>query len=288
MKTVFSDLSAIAHLWANKSQQSARNSATNFYVEGDTIFSYGGHFPIAKHVTNNKGEAAVLFTERSYSNTTAKHIRIAWQAASHKNLIRCFNPNTTHAENFNWWLRSAENEAANLAKAKKPEIYINNIAAIKAKAEKYAEFYNIPLPSPLADIFAIGSKDEYSQYIASANERKAKAEKEALAKAKKQLQAELKKWQAGEGHRMYNRIERDYLRMSEYDGRQIVETSQGVRIELPEANRIFGAIVARTLKAGDKVAHRYEVTKVNGVVSIGCHTFPTQYLIDFGEKHLAY
>lgn len=64
----------IAHLWAHKTQQSARNQQGNFYFEGDTIYSYGSHFPIAKHITR-KGENAVLFTtRRSYSNTTSKHI----------------------------------------------------------------------------------------------------------------------------------------------------------------------------------------------------------------------
>jgi|GEM_PF-3378619 len=64
----------IAHLWAHKTQDDARNPGGNFYFRGDTIYSYGSHFPIARHVTNDKGEAAVLFTNQKWSNTTAKHI----------------------------------------------------------------------------------------------------------------------------------------------------------------------------------------------------------------------
>jgi len=36
----------IPHLWAHKVQDSARNARGNLYFENDTIFSYGGHFPI--------------------------------------------------------------------------------------------------------------------------------------------------------------------------------------------------------------------------------------------------
>jgi hypothetical protein len=64
----------IAHLWAHQTQSEARNPGGNFYFQDKTIYSYGSHFPIARHVTNDKGEAAILFTNRTYSNTTAKHI----------------------------------------------------------------------------------------------------------------------------------------------------------------------------------------------------------------------
>lgn len=44
------------------------------YFEGPTIFSYGSHFPIATHVTNARGERAVIFTRETYSVTTQKHM----------------------------------------------------------------------------------------------------------------------------------------------------------------------------------------------------------------------
>ena len=37
----------VAHLWAHKSQDFARNPGHNFYFHGDTIYSYGSHFPVA-------------------------------------------------------------------------------------------------------------------------------------------------------------------------------------------------------------------------------------------------
>lgn len=55
MKTVFTDISQVAHLWANQLQESARNSG-NYYFNGDAIYSYGSHFMIAKHHTNKQGK----------------------------------------------------------------------------------------------------------------------------------------------------------------------------------------------------------------------------------------
>lgn len=65
--------SEIAHLWAHQSKPEARNPHGNFYFEGDTIYSYGRHFPIARHIEHN-GKKAILFVDHGYSNTTAKHI----------------------------------------------------------------------------------------------------------------------------------------------------------------------------------------------------------------------
>lgn len=49
--------------------------ARNMFIDSDTIYSYGYHFPIAR-MTKQKdedGKTIVLFTNRGYSNTTAKH-----------------------------------------------------------------------------------------------------------------------------------------------------------------------------------------------------------------------
>ena len=64
-KHVF-DTGEIPHLWAHRTQDDARNRQGNLYFTGDTIYSYGSHFPIARHVVNEAGERAVLFTTATY------------------------------------------------------------------------------------------------------------------------------------------------------------------------------------------------------------------------------
>ena len=72
MRHVYSN-HEIPHLWAHQSQDEARNSSSSFYFSGPTIYSYGSHFPIARHVTNNQGERAILFTIARRSVTTSGH-----------------------------------------------------------------------------------------------------------------------------------------------------------------------------------------------------------------------
>ena len=81
----------IAHLWANRSQDSARNAGGNFYFQGDTVFSYGSHFPIARHVETRRG-SAVLFTTRDYSVTTSGHKWTVLGACKHLTVFHVQHP----------------------------------------------------------------------------------------------------------------------------------------------------------------------------------------------------
>lgn len=56
--------------------------ANSMFIENNTIFSYGYHFPIARKMdkTDENGKTIVLFTNRGYSNTTAKHKNDVWGA----------------------------------------------------------------------------------------------------------------------------------------------------------------------------------------------------------------
>lgn len=98
IKRVFADEKEIAHLWFHQAQDSARNRQGTFYFSGDTIYSYGSHFPIARLVVadkgKRKGEKAVLFTARTYHGpTTTKHIKTVWSA------IRTWNAGATSIYN---------------------------------------------------------------------------------------------------------------------------------------------------------------------------------------------
>lgn len=78
MQTIVSN-AMVAHLWANRSQPHAANSGRSLYFEGDTIYSYGSHFPIARWA-DNVGAPVVLFTSRGYSITTSGHKSTTRQA----------------------------------------------------------------------------------------------------------------------------------------------------------------------------------------------------------------
>jgi hypothetical protein len=63
----------VVHVWAHRLHESGRNSTGSLFFSGDTIYSYGRHFPVARHVTDKHGRACVLFTTRDYSVTTTGH-----------------------------------------------------------------------------------------------------------------------------------------------------------------------------------------------------------------------
>jgi hypothetical protein len=282
MKKVFTDISTIAHLWANQLQEEARNSG-NFYFYKKTIYSYGAHFPIAKHIEKD-GERAVLFTTRGYSNTTARHIGVTRQAANHLNVIKCYNPTATHEENFNSWKTEAELVAAKLPKAKKPEKYLNELEYINSQANKYAHFFGLELPAILTAILSIKDKNEWTAYH---DQKTAILEAERLkkeAELKKQHKKALAEWKAGKTNRLYTRIETDYLRLNKENER--IETTQAVQIPLELAKRLFYSIKGNTLKVGDKVLN-FEVNEIGTKVKIGCHTFTKKYLLQFGSQVFA-
>lgn len=278
MKTVFTDISTIAHMWANQTQDSARNSG-NFYYNGNTIYSYGSHFPIAKHTVNDNDERGVLFTERTYSVTTSGHLNVVRQAVRHLNVIYCYSPESSHNENFNYWKRSIETIAQSLLKAKKPEIYLSQIDSVKDKATKYAAFFGIEIPLLLQAAFNITGKEQYSNYAAN-KEAILKAEaiqqkKELAAKHKK----ELAKWIKGQTNRLYTHNGFDYLRLT--DNR--IETSQAVKIPMELGKRIYQSIKDNSLAVGSKIMD-YTVNETGKIVKVGCHTFKTDYLLKFGQS----
>lgn len=278
MKTVFSDISAIAHLWANKQQSEAKTSSRNFFFNGSTIYSYGHHFPIAKHITEN-GNNAVLFTERTYSNTTAKHIRVVSMAARHLNVIYCLNPESSHNENFAYWLRCAESEASKLIKAKKPELYLSQISRIADKVRIYANYFGLTIPAKLEAVLNIGNKAEYLDY----SDKKAALEAIELKAAQKAQKAAhkkaLDKWLKLETNRLYTHNGHDYLRLNN----SRIETTQAVQIPLGIGKRLWQSIKDNTLQVGAKVLD-YEINQVGKDIKIGCHTFTAKYLVDFGNK----
>jgi hypothetical protein len=68
--------SQVAHAWAN--QTGKQRNGSNFFYDGDTIYSYGSHFPVARHV-----DGVVLLTTKRYGNATSKHIVQACLASTH-------------------------------------------------------------------------------------------------------------------------------------------------------------------------------------------------------------
>lgn len=283
MKKVFSDQSKVAHLWANKEQDEATNQGRSFFFRGSTIYSYGSHFPIAKHVQDQTGNEFILFTERGYSNTTSKHIAITRAACRNSNIVYCYSPESSHQENFKYWFNEIEFEINKLAKARKPEIYLNNIDRVATKVKRYSQYTGAIIPENLTESMKMIDKEQYADYKESRIEQAKQAQKKAELEVQARHKEELEKWLNFDPntHRLYVNADYDYLRLNTENDR--VETTQAVHIPNEIARRLWLSIKENTIKVGDKILN-YRIDKADKIVKIGCHTFKRSYLLDFGAK----
>lgn len=289
MKNVLNK-SEVAHYWANQIQQQGSVSAKNFYFEGKTIYSYGSHFPIAC-ISDRLGY--VLITTRSYSNTTASHISEVKSAASHKELIYCYNPlealKGNHDENIGKFELTARQISYNLPKSTKPIKYLNRIAEQKAMLMKYVEFFNLKT-SLLKKLHYINIVTKEGAIKATEKELKqqAKQQKEAelkrLEHQKQQLEADklrLSQWRKfqkqykTEAFIRLSVLEESYLRINKTN--QTIETSKDITIPIKIAERYYNWLKKQLTKGGCDENCGYKILKYNveqvnkeGVI-IGCH-----------------
>jgi hypothetical protein len=220
---------------------------------------------------------------RTYSNTTAKHINVVRNASNHLDTIYCYYPNGSHLDNFNAFLKDVESISKSLLTARKPQIYINKIDSVKGMVERYANFFETPIPTTLNEALNIVNLETYQTYVAN-KETFEKQEKAKQDRAKKlRLKKELTKWYNFETAYLYTRIDKDYLRYNTEKNR--FETTQRVEIPFAVAKKFYECLQKNILKVGDSILD-YTINYIDKkIVKIGCHTFEVAYLNQLATKH---
>lgn len=248
----------------------------NLFIDGDSIYSYGHHFCIAKRV----GERVALFTTRGYSNTTAKHIGCVHGAISHWTKIYCYDPSASHSRNQEAFLSDIKALLPSLAKARKPEKWIHEIQVICERAKTYCEFFDIKMDKDLAKF--VNSEDfnkANEEYLA---ELKKRAERERR-KQMKEHKEYLAKWHKFEFNHSVPFLEYQELRMNT-ENKNRIETTMGVTITYDMGKEFYEKLKAGEIKEGDRLLY-YRVDKIdNKEIRIGCHKFKMKYLLDFGKR----
>jgi hypothetical protein len=302
----------VAHLWAHQSQTSARNAQRNFYFDGNTIYSYGGHFPIAKIVENKRGGRAVVFTTRSYSVTTSKHISATRSAVREMTVFNVADITSAmygrYDENLNDY---AKRIAETIDKARHSRKYgeslYNHAAALAREANDYMKFFGVRR-KPFADL---ATEEDRSRAIAHSkraeelerkrNEAETKR-REHLAARRAELESAFKQfapqalelWRKGQPFQIF-RFEgvkhkytiraivsalglRDQLRT---DGATVF-TSGGAEVPLSHVERAYRQLVPIRAAGEDwrRNGHTIHVgafqidsLEKNGTVRAGCHSF---------------
>jgi len=134
----------VAYLWANKAQDYGRNPGNSLWFRGNVIYSYGLHFPIARHIARN-GRSAVLLSTRGYSKTTESHKRLTEDACRHLTVFHVVD-----VVDFDVWLEFTGYRAKYKAligkyaraRQRKPE-YLWALRRLTQEANEYAIFFGL-------------------------------------------------------------------------------------------------------------------------------------------------
>jgi hypothetical protein len=260
------------------------------YYTGDTIYSYGQHFPMAKHVKDGN----VLLTTQEYSVSTSRHLSHTRQACHHMNPIKVHNvmahTKKDHLANIHdGFLRVARSmEKSKRARVYK-DMYIRDAHSIMGDMERYAKLF---LPRHKFDFTIEGCTES----IAKVAERERKREAREL---KKRIAAEaerLEKWVKGDVVLVpfYNSPCRlrvrpsDYLSDTlEYD---VVQTSLGATVPYLDAQRCFKFIMARRKKGWRRNGEQFPIGNFqldavgkDGIVA-GCHRISWKEIERFSKQ----
>ena len=284
----------IPHLWAHRTQDDARNRQGNLYFEGDTIYSYGSHFPIARHVTNEAGERAVLFTTASYSVTTSGHCSAVRSAIPSG--IPVFHVPEVYPAIHRTAKRIARREPGALCRDGQRSTSSSVLVLVcrstrngtTSKRKSYARrfwptvsFSVCPGPTSRR-IPALDSKllENVRKLEAQRAAEKADQTRRERAEAIARQQELITKWRAGQ----YSGCLYDVPAMLRIDGDEVL-TSRGVRFSISHAKRAL-AFVRRVRESGQAYVHNghtihlgaYAVDRIepDGTVKAGCHVVSWQ------------
>lgn len=275
-KTVM-DGPGVCHVWAQQEQRSARSHNGNVFFEGDTLYSYGRHFPLGRFVANKAGERVVLLNSNSYSITTSKHQSWAWGAVYGLGLpvFRVPGCSADHAANVQS-LAEAAGALALSAKRARPEnrdYRLADAATAFDAARDYARTFGVK--------FKAAGLDDLAAEVDAAKKRAA-AKVRAELKAQRAREADdFAAWRRGETSYCPSAYRTDdaggaYLRIIGDE----LQTSLHARVPLDHAVRAF-RFVKLVRQKGEawqangrsvRVGH-FVVSKISakGDITAGCH-----------------
>lgn len=298
----------VAHLWTTGTKTSGKGS--NFFFEGDTIYSYGHHFPIARRIS----EGFYLITERGYSNSTSRHISYTRQAIPF--FARVFSVAGSPRDSFGTIREEKMEEARKLfasvegknafktyQNAKSLSKFCRDALEMFAwmKRESDPSFQWLQVADEMHEIIGkaelIAETNRAAYEIALAKKLAQQEARDAQRQARYEREREIDRmevaqlvplWRAGEivnGYRLGNlppmlRIKGDK-----------VQTSHGAEVTLQEAKLAFGFIMARINKGvewkrnGETCAvGAFSLVSIDAeFVTVGCHKFTVDEVKAFGE-----
>lgn len=302
----------IAHRWAHRvpNYDAKRLQGYAMFAQGDTLYSWGHHFPIARHVltTPAKGAArhVVLFNADDYSSSTGKHKSIAWRALDYGRLRPCYrlpqefwpihgntrdvtakqrrdaNKRTAQAA-LQWYAQQALNslEAATRARVYAQQ-HMERANAYLDTAERFAADFGVKWVRPDVDALrarAAAAAAKRAREAAKARKRAAEAAEERRKAAADDFAA----WRRGERHAAPAewRVSPDGAAYIRRNG-DMLQTSQGASVPWDHAVKAF-RFIKLCRERGEqwetngrviRVGHfQIDCITAQGDMRAGCHFF---------------
>lgn len=304
-QTVFNN-GQLAHVWAQRNQDQGRNGSDSFYFYGDTIYSYGSHFPIAKFITDD----IVLFNSATYSSTTGRHqsyvrqaIPSGYQIFSVPNIeLRIFKRSEAshvgkaymnmHNLNLAYFKEEAKESLVAAERARKADnINWHMRAAIHLKDQHnaYLRAFKIRRKD-----WELPNADELVAKAKASEDKARKARAKKLAKIRKDYAQDAVDWRAGEVRQMPWMISDAFgtmLRVKPTDT-EMVQTSRSA--EFPVKHAIAAYRIIKLCKRDKKwwvknghsihLGHfRIDSIHPNGDIDAGCHHVKWEEIEKIGE-----
>tara|TARA_Y100000296_G_scaffold63853_1_gene74474 strand:+ start:152 stop:1024 length:873 start_codon:yes stop_codon:yes gene_type:complete len=278
MKNVLKNHNEVAHFWANKVQPSGK--ACNMFFDSDIIYSYGYHFPMAKHINNN----LILFTSKGYSISTSKHLGITRSAIPSEIEvltvpdIEVYNDRSNkdlHIDNIKYFINEIKENFGKSHRARKYKSHYLGTGLSKINSMKrYLELFRIKskLPNSLkksVNLFLNMDKSEIMEVIKAEQDIQKKNELQKIAKQKRDFKKLLPKWKNNEVYNLPYHKEQ-YLRLVNDE----IETSLHTKISIDTFKKYYAMLKSGKSLVNEKIDH-YRVTKQDSnLLTIGCHVIP--------------
>jgi hypothetical protein len=292
----------LAHIWAHNGQPSGRNPRGNVFFDNGTIYSYGTHFPMARHVSY-RGKACVFMSASSYSNTTAKHKSHVRRAIPSGVPVFYVNPTLSPRDALREYQASVKQSRAALVTGTKPQRakawrafqYVANDSYEFAKFFGYSVRFTLP-PNNSAELAnnarewesACDARREAkrARHATEWREKQAARERE-LAEFARDSVALCARWRAGEN--CISNVSYRLPTMLRIVGEN-VETSAGASFPLDHAKRA-ARLLGHFLASGESYQRNgqsvhlghYTIDSISsdGTLRAGCHVIQRDELVSF-------
>lgn len=270
--------STLSHNWANKIKPTGKGSS--MFYEGDTIYSYGYHFPIAKFITIDEN-TFIAFNENGYSNSTSKHQSHVRRSIPYNyEIIKVIDMSFGfygHENNMKHYINQINENLDKAKKATKNKEYLLNSAEIALNIlNKYIRLFKIDIIGHKETLTELLNFQSIIDNYKNSPEFSAWKEKQIIKEKQRQeneiiKQAEnILKFRSFEINHVYS-LPHNLLRYN--SDKNEIQTSGGVNMAKDIFLRYYNMFKNDTLQIGDKVQHyQFGGTKDN-IVFVGCHKF---------------